>query len=382
MKIDLQTIIAASKNLGLDFVSHSKADFLQSEYERLESWQTKGFAGEMGFMQRSPDLLCNPKAIFDKANSILVFALYYDRGPMPPFERGYGKVARYAWGKDYHKVIKKKLKQLLAVLQEKCGEQIEFRYFSDAVPLLERAIAKNAGLGFVGKNSLLIRPKSGSYFFIAEILSNLEISENKLALLDEDCGSCNNCISNCPTQAIVGERVIDAKRCISYLTIEKKGILNEWEREALGEWIFGCDVCQEVCPFNHQSLKKEEPPQLEEFSKSAGVGPLLRLSEILSIRTHEEYVGRFAGTALMRAGRESLVRNAALVAANTAAETAAEALRQALYEDSSEVVRSSAFWSLSKLNHKCNIFTKQQMDSFANKAYSDTLSIKQELQIL
>ncbi len=368
MKLDLKLIIAESKKLGLDLVSCIDPEFLIYEKERLARWQESQYAGEMNFMKRSPDMLCNPRVIFPEVKSVLVFALYYDRTQAPEFRKGYGRVARYAWGKDYHKIIRKQLGKLLIALKTYVGEELQFRAFSDSVPLLERALARKAGLGFVGKNSMLIKPKSGSYFFIAEILSNLEVQSDSLPVIEESCGSCTNCKDLCPTGAIVEDRVIDARKCISYLTIEKKGMLNIWERESIKEWVFGCDVCQDVCPFNHKSLKSQDAPALDEFKPERGVGALLDLNQILSFRTNEQYIKNFAGTALMRAGRECLLRNAAFVGANTYAENLKDALTTAFLEDSSEVVRASSFWSLSKINHKCNIFTKAQMDGLTNRA--------------
>jgi epoxyqueuosine reductase len=381
MKIDLSIIIAESKKLGLDLVSFSGPEFLYSEYEKLKDWQSRGYAAGMSFMLRPPDLLCDPRRLFENTKSVLVFALYYDRSKAPQFKKGFGRVARYAWGKDYHIVIKKRLKLLLERLKEVYSEEIEFRVFSDAVPMLERAIAKNAGLGFVGKNSMLIKPKSGSYFFIAEILSNIEIVDKRLPLITENCGSCKKCKTSCPTGAIVEDHVIDSNRCISYLTIEKKGKLSPWESEALGEWVFGCDICQEVCPFNHSSLKTEQQPVLEDFSFEQGVGALLDLPRVLSIRSKQNFTDLFAGTALMRAGRESLLRNAAIVVENTSAEICVESLKTAFLEDTSETVRGTCLRSLSNLNRKCNILSNGAMNSLLNKAFNEDANVYDEYEI-
>ena len=381
-KIDAYTIISESKKLGLDIVSYTDASILEQDREKALAWQNSGYAAEMTYMQRSADLLSNPLMLMPEAKSIIAFCMYYERTQTPVLSRGYGRVARYAWGKDYHKVIKKKLKKLVMNLNNRSGVSFNYRIFSDAVPLLERGLAVKAGLGFIGKNSMLIRPKSGSFFFIAEILCDLEISGGSLPVLSENCGTCNNCKVACPTGAIVDDYIIDANKCISYLTIEKRGMFNYWQREAVKDWIFGCDICQDVCPFNHQSLKKEAPPALKEFSRECGAGPELKLSAILAIRTDENFKRDFSGSAIMRAGREGLLRNAAAVAVNTDAECCIASLEEAFMHDSSEVVRSHALWGALSLNRKFNLFSKTRYNRLIDRANADCQTVKDELKFL
>jgi epoxyqueuosine reductase len=197
---------------------------------------------------------------------------------------------------------------------------------------------------------MAIVPGRGSFFLLGEILWELEIvdQESKESAVSH-CGRCSNCLTLCPTQAFVSERVLDARRCISYLTIEKRGAFTHTERSWLGEWVFGCDVCQEVCPFNYVSLKKGQRASIEEFNAEQGVGPVLDLRQVLTIRSHDEFVGYFGGTALMRAKREGLLRNAAVVAANTGAVELIEPLRLAVRDDQSPIVRQHAVWALTNL---------------------------------
>jgi epoxyqueuosine reductase len=333
---------------GLTLLGVTTAEPLSDQTPNLKLWQDRGFAGTMDYMLRDSSLLTEPQRIVPDAKSIAVFAVSYSSAKAPPRGEGYGRVARYAWGRDYHRVLKRRLANFVEEISRILGTEVNYRVFSDAVPLLERALGRRAGLGFIGKNTLLIRPKVGSLFFIAEVIWNLEVAGETLPLIEEDCGPCRKCRDRCPTGAIIEDRLVDAKKCISYLTIEKEGNLGEWERSALGEWIFGCDTCQEVCPFNHTTLKREKLG-LPEFEKEIGAGPLLFIPDLLRIRTDAEYLERFAGTPLMRPGREGLLRNAAVVAGNTRAYVAAEALKAAVADDPSALIREHAQWALSHL---------------------------------
>lgn len=325
---------------------------LTDDIKRLEAWQRQGMAGDMAYMQRPGELLGVPQQLLPSVRSVVSFAAYYDRGPVPiEAPLGYGRVARYAWGRDYHRVLSKALTTLVQDVGRSVGGLLEAKVFTDAVPLLERAAARVGGAGFIGKNTLLIQPRGrGSFFFLAEILWNAEVTEvPELEPNQSSCGSCARCLSACPTAAFTAPFILDARRCISYLTIEKRGMLSYQEREWLGSWVFGCDVCQEVCPFNHQALEGARSPTVAEFSPAHGAGPLLKLSELLELRTHDQFTARFQGTALMRTKREGLLRNAAVVAANTAAVSLMPELNIAATEDASDVVRAHALWALGRL---------------------------------
>ena len=347
--IAIESVKSIAAGCGLTVLGVTDLAPLQPDAERLAAWQKSGFAGEMQYMQREPALLSDPTKLCTDAQSVVSFALRYDQSAVVDRPTGFGRVARYAWGRDYHRVIKK----CLTVFVRECGATLGFkpshRIFVDAVPLLERALAERAGLGFIGKNSMLIRPGYGSMFFIAQLLWELEVvgsGEERSG----SCGDCIRCVSACPTDAIVSERVVDARRCISYLTIEKRTPFSAWERSAIGEWVFGCDICQDVCPFNYAGLKREVRADLESLNAEHGVGPVLNLEDVLSLRTHEQFTAQFGGTALMRAGREGLLRNAAIVAANTSAVQLIPALIDTVEDDSSELVRQHALWACSQLS--------------------------------
>ena len=343
----LTTLRDLAARCGLSVLGVTGVEQLQADLERLQGWQQRGLAAGMSYMLRPPELLANPATVVPGARSVITVAIFYDRTPVGPLPAGHGRVARYAWGRDYHKVLRKRLEALADLIRGEVGSGLEARVFSDSVPLLERALGRRAGLGFVGKSTMLILPGKGTFFFLGELLSNLEVQLDELAAEPQrgHCGSCQSCLTECPTQAFVGERVLDAGRCISYLTIEKRGALAEAERRMIGDWLFGCDVCQEVCPFNFVSIKKGRKADVPELGAEAGIGPSLSLEDVLSIRDTASFERRFGGTALMRTKREGLLRNAAVVAANSKAERLEAGLLAASLEDSSAVVRQHALWA-------------------------------------
>ena len=348
--LTVTTLLALAQGVGLDIVAVTDGAQLHRDMEHLRSWQGAGYGGDMEYMLREPELLASPERLLEDVRSVVTVALAYDRAPRPPLAPGFGRVARYAWGRDYHKVLRKRLEQLVYAVEKHLGVSLSVRAFTDSVPLLERALATRSGLTFIGKNTMAIVPGRGSFFLLGEILWELEILDRVPDVASAShCGRCSNCLSRCPTQAFVSERVLDARRCISYLTIEKRGALTHTERAWLGEWVFGCDVCQEVCPFNFVSLKKGLRAAIEEFNAEHGVGPALDLRRVLEIRTHEEFVTRFSGTALMRAKREGLLRNATVVAANTHAVGLLTSLEDAVKQDSSPIVRQHAVWALTTI---------------------------------
>ncbi len=348
--IKLQEI---ARGLGLEILGVCRPEISENARNRLIDWQNAGFAGEMAYMNRGADLLAQPEKLLPNARSIVVLAFSYEAAPRRVLPRGHGRVARYAMGQDYHKILPLKLKELVSAVERECGK-IEARVFSDAVPLLERDIGKSSGLGFIGKNTMLIRPGLGSFFFIAEVLWNVLIEiENALPVNKDSCKSCTRCLDACPTQAFVKEGVLDARRCISYLSIEKRGMLDLWEREALGDWIFGCDICQEVCPFNHASLKQERPAALVALGAKSGAGQSLSIAEMFKIVKPQDFKARFKDTALSRAGREGILRNAACVAANTGWIEGVPILCEAVRGDVSPIVRATALWAISKLQNLC-----------------------------
>jgi epoxyqueuosine reductase len=344
-ELSFATLNTLAARCGLAVVGYTDAAPLDADVARLAAWQSAGYAGEMGFMGRDADSFGSPRRFVSTARSVIVFAVRYSAAPLPPRPAAAGRVARYAWGLDYHTVLAQRLSDLHRLIEAACGT-VRARVFTDAVPLLERALAARGGLGFIGKNTLLITPRVGSFSFLGEMISDLEIRCSPLAVVDGGCGSCFRCAQRCPTNAIVAPFRLDARRCISYLTIEKRTGLSWEERAALGEWIFGCDVGQDVCPFNHAPLKRGQPADWGEFESGNGVGPWLDLRTVLSLRSEREFQRRFTGTALLRGRRKTLVRNAAIVAANGGEVALTRALAERASDDASPLVRSHCLWAV------------------------------------
>src|ERR687885_1989879 len=329
---------------GFDLVGVARAEPLARGARRLKEWQEAGMAADMGYMRRPVALLSNPRRLQKSARSVVSLGISYYPGEHPENVEGGGRAARYAWGKDYHLVIKERLRSLRAELEETLGCRIKARAFTDAVPLLERSAAQRAGLGFFGRNSCLINGEVGSYFFIADLIVDLDLEPD--APGTGTCGRCTRCMDRCPTGAIKAPGVVDARLCISYLTIENRGEIPRDLRPLVGDWTFGCDVCQEACPYNKRKATRSRWP---EFAEEAGAGPYLEIEEVLGIRTDEEFERRFAGTPLTRPGRAGLLRNCCVAAGNTRLERAVPVLIQCLHEDPSPLVRAHAAWALGEI---------------------------------
>ncbi|MGH3086149.1 MAG: tRNA epoxyqueuosine(34) reductase QueG [Rubrobacteraceae bacterium] len=347
MEVDARTakqiLEERAREAGFDVVGVTRAEPLEKGAERLREWQESGMAADMGYMRRPVELLSNPKKLQKSAKSVVSLGVSYYPGDHPENPGG-GKVARYAWGRDYHEVIKGRLFRLRKELEEEIGTKIKARAFTDAVPLLERSAAQHAGLGFFGRNSCVINGEVGSYFFIADLIMDLELEPDEPGT--GTCGKCARCMDACPTGAIKAPGVVDARLCISYLTIENKGEIPRSLRPLVGDWAFGCDVCQEVCPYNKTKAKKSRWP---EFDPSSGAGPRLEIEEVLKIRTDEEFEERFSGTPLTRPGRAGLLRNCCVVAGNMKKKSAVPELIECLREDSSPLVRGHAAWALGEM---------------------------------
>ena len=241
--------------LGFQFCGISKAEFLEEEAPRLEKWLKNGFNGEMNYMENHFDKRLDPRLLVEGAKSVISLSLNYftDQNQQDPKAP---KISKYAYGTDYHFVIKDKLKLLLEAIQEEIGE-VSGRAFVDSAPVLDKAWAKKSGIGWVGKHSNLINKKTGSFFFLAELIIDLELEYDTQPTLDH-CGTCTRCIDACPTEAIVAPYLVDGSRCISYLTIELKNELPTEFKGKMDNWIFGCDICQDVCPWNKFSVLNKE----------------------------------------------------------------------------------------------------------------------------
>jgi epoxyqueuosine reductase len=336
----------AARELGFEVVGIASVEALDGDDQAFREWREAGFAADMNYLTRRPELHAHPKTLVPQARSIITLAInYYDAAPVFQHENRYGRVARYAWGLDYHDAVKARMLELTAIIETLAGRNLQARCFVDAVPLLERAVAASAGLGFFGKNTNLLQPKSGSWFFLSEILVDLElpVDERQLKI---SCGTCHRCLDACPTKAFAGPYKLDSRRCISYLTIENKGAIPVDLREGLGEWIFGCDVCQEVCPFNRFASDTAWP----ELQMNAGAGPRLELVELLSMASDEEFRARFKGTPLTRPKRRGLLRNAAVVARNIECTAAVPVLIERIEQDPEPLIRAHALWAIAHLD--------------------------------
>lgn len=248
----------AAKGLGFDFCGIATAVYMEEDARKLENWLSKGFHGKMGYMENHFDLRVDPRKLVPGAKSVVTLMMnHYPNSTQP---EGIPKIARYAYGQDYHEVIQKKLNALLQQLRSEIGE-INGRGFVDSAPVLERSWAVRSGLGWVGKNGNLIQKQSGSFFFIATLV--LDLSLNPDAPFARDyCGSCTRCLDACPTEAILPGKTIDGSKCISYYTIElKEALIPKDQQQKFGDWMFGCDICQQVCPWNRFA----SPHSHEEF---------------------------------------------------------------------------------------------------------------------
>ena len=333
-----------AREAGFDLVGVTRAEPLEEGGERLREWQEAGMAADMGYMQRPVELLSDPRKLQKSAKSVVSLGVSYYPGDHPENTESGGRVARYAWGRDYHEVIKGRLFALREELERALGTRIKARGFTDAVPLLERSAAQHAGLGFFGRNSCLIDNDIGSYFFIADLIVDLELEPD--APGTGTCGRCTRCMDRCPTGAIKAPGVVDARLCISYLTIENRGEIPRELRPKIHDWAFGCDVCQEVCPYNKRKATRSRWP---EFSEEAGAGSFLDIASVLAIRTEEEFARRFGGTPLTRPGRAGLLRNCCVAAGNLRLGSAVPVLVEALRDDPSPLVRGHAAWALGEI---------------------------------
>ncbi len=310
-----------ARALGFDLVGIAPVGPADG-FDRLRDWLDRGFAGEMTYMHRHAEARRHPASVLPEVRSVVMLGMNYNPGREEEKDEGNcGRIARYACGADYHDVLRERLNRLLAWLQSERPGCVG-RGVVDTAPLLERDFARRAGLGWFGKNTLLLNKRLGSYFFLAALLVDAELWPDA-PFEARHCGTCTACLDACPTEAFVGPGVLDSRRCISYLTIELKGAVPPELRRGVGDWLFGCDICQEVCPWNRKAPAATEPalrprPDLE------AVDPI----ELLGL-TEEQFRRRFRGTALMRSKRRGLLRNAALVLGNVGDERALPALRRA-----------------------------------------------------
>lgn len=320
-----------------------------------EDWLRDERHGEMSYLatERARQRRADPSQILlgagAQCQSILVAGMRY---PAPaqifldqdaPNGQRSGRVAAYAWGDDYHTALVERLQQLVAFIEIRLGNSFSYRIYTDTGPLLERELAQRAGLGWIGKNTCLINPKAGSYFLLGEVLLDIDLEPDAPFEADR-CGNCSRCLEACPTGCILPDRTIDARRCISYLTIELKGSIPIDLRPAIGNWVFGCDICQEVCPWNQRFASMQGDSA---FDPRPDI-PMPILVDELSL-TPQAFNRKFVGSPVKRAKRSGYLRNVAVALGNTADPSSVPALANALKHEEEPLVRAHAAWALGQI---------------------------------
>lgn len=294
-------ILDLARNLGFDLVGFAKAEQLHSETERLSRWIELGYQSKMTYMEQNQDKRKDVSLILEDAVSVISLGMNYYMHGSYSGEEGFGKVSRYAWGKDYHFVIWEKLSDMISELQS-IDNRFEAKSYIDTGPVMDKAWAVKAGLGWMGKHTNVINRNIGSWFFIANIITNCEFDYNEP--ITDFCGSCTACIDACPTDAIFDEYILDANKCISNLTIENKGEIPEEFRGKFENWIFGCDICQDVCPWNNKFAFKKERAEFKPVDNIE-----LNLEDVKTL-TNGEFKRHFAVSPINRTRLKGLKRNA------------------------------------------------------------------------
>ena len=334
---------AEARRLGFDLFGVTAADPLEGAgyYAR---WVELGYAGDMAYLERNREKRADPRQLVPGARSVICVGMHY----APPASVAtttaagpVGRLARYARGDDYHDLIKARLARLWQRLRARAGDDAEGRYFVDTAPVLERELAARAGLGWWGKNTCLIHRGAGSYFFLGEIVTTLRLAPDTPAV--DHCGTCTRCLDACPTDAFPEAYVLDARRCISYLTIELKGAIPVELRDGIGDWLLGCDVCQDVCPWNRRAATTRESA----FHARSGLEPL-ELVELIGM-DQASFSEHFRRHPAKRPKRRGLLRNAAVALGNSGCREVVPALATSLHEEPEPLVRAHVAWALGKL---------------------------------
>lgn len=337
--ITSESIKAAARTLGFDLVGIAAAGS-PTTFPRLKEWLDNGHAGEMAYLSRRLEAYENPDRVLAGIRSVVMLGLNY--APPPELDIQHGlKIARYARGRrDYHDLLRERLRELSNWVKER-SPNTKTRGIVDTAPFLERDFARQAGLGWFGKNTMLLNKRIGSYFFLAALLTDLELDPDPPHETSH-CGTCTRCLDACPTDAFVEPYVLDARRCISYLTIELKGEIPLDLRAGMGDWLFGCDVCQEVCPWNRKAPPTREPDlmPLEEYQK-------VTAAEILNL-TEADFQQRFGETPLVRPGHAGLLRNAAIAAGNRGNRDDIQFLQSAISCES-QIIRNALDWGVTRI---------------------------------
>lgn len=335
----------AARRVGFTTVGITTPDTLDGSRAQLARWVSQGRHGQMGYLAQFAERHARFRAGLPNLRSLVMVAASYatpDSAGSSRHAGPVGRIARYAAGRDYHKVLRTRLKQLAAAVHALTEDSITVRWCVDTAPLHERSLAAAAGLGFIGKNTCLILPRGGSWVVLGLLATDLELTPD--APITQTCGACTRCLEACPTGALTAPHEMDARRCIAYLTLEHRGPVPEALRPAIGQWVAGCDICQEVCPYNAIPAHAAWP----ELTPSAGAGETLPLADLLACRDSKAFETQFAGTALMRPKYQGLLRNAALAAGNAHATELLPHL-QARTDDPDPVVRDAAAWAVTRM---------------------------------
>lgn len=334
--------------------------------DAFRDWLAAGYAGEMQYLEERADAYADPGKVLAGARSIVMLTLPYRTDAPQPTVAGQGRVSRYAWGEvDYHDLIHDKLKALKREFQQLAADA-DVRGVVDTAPLLERDFANLAGLGWIGKNTLLLNKHAGSLFFLAALLTDVELEYDQPHAASH-CGTCTACLDVCPTDAFVQPHVLDATRCISYLTIELRGPIPRDLRPGLGEWVFGCDLCQDVCPWNRKAPQSEE----KQFLPQRGNNPL-DLIELFDL-DDETFRQRFRKSPIWRPRRRGLLRNAAIALGNRPLPAAIPALIKGL-NDEEPLIRGAAAWALGR--YGCETSLRALLERQSQETDSD---VREEL---
>ncbi|HPI37194.1 MAG TPA: tRNA epoxyqueuosine(34) reductase QueG [Ignavibacteriaceae bacterium] len=304
-QLNNDTIVKIAKSLGFDLVGFAEAELLKTETDNLNKWLNSGYHAGMKYMERNLEKRVDIKEILPSAKSIISLGMNYYTGYQHNNRSGYGKISRYAWGKDYHIIIWEKL-NLFIEMMKKFAPQLEAVSYVDTGPVMDKAWAVKCGLGWLGKNSLVINKNNGSWFFIANIFTNIEIEHS--TNVTDHCGSCTACIDACPTNAITEEYVVDSNKCISYLTIENKGEIPGEFKDKFAGFLFGCDICQDVCPWNKKFSRTTLITEFNPFNEETEI----ELSQIFEM-DNKQFKERFKDSPIQRAKLKGLKRNASFL---------------------------------------------------------------------
>ena len=342
--LDRQTLNRLATDAGLKVTGVTTAEVFHDAGDYVVDHIQRGHLAVFSwFSEERARQSADPRTLHPTVQSIVSVAVPFWSGKIEPLDdKLRGRIARYAWGRDYHKTLKQRMKTLLATIQEHTGLDIESRELVDTARVFDRAVAARAGVGWFGKNSMIIVPGHGSWVMLGEMYLDLEIEPDTRLL--QNCGRCSICIDNCPTGAIVEPYRIDSPRCISYLTIEERGSIPRELRRLMGNWVFGCDVCQEVCPYTGAAQVVIEP----DFTPAHPDNVFPELA-FLAGMTETEFRERFSGTAVTRAKRKGMARNAAIALGNSGDERAIPVLESMLLSHDEPLARGHAAWALGHL---------------------------------